>query len=366
MSIKSVKLRKQLLPSANPYWENLGHGKTLGYRVHKNGTAVWVVKYQLNNARKIETLGDLSHVPESEQFHTAVKMAHTWFLRMGSRTGGIEVGSMCKLHAERLGDKNNLSRYKQLIESDPIASIKLNVLTDADCESWKERHETGKATSSRNRQRTFLRAALNGAVAKKLISNNDSWRLALKASPRPGDENYSRQLCYDREQCSGLVGACESEDFRTLCRVLCIMPLRVGVLSYAEVRDYNATLHTFYVRRDKEHAGRTIPVPQGLQKLFKQQQVGKQSTDLLFTNNGVRWHRDNWRRPIKSAAKIAGLSDETVMFTLRHSVITELCLSGLDLMTIAKLAGTSLEMIEKHYSHLRNDKASSMMDSIMI
>jgi hypothetical protein len=44
--------------------------------------------------------------------------------------------------------------------------------------------------------------------------------------------------------------------------------------------------------------------------------------------------------------------------------MTELCITGMDLMTLAKIAGTSLDMIEKHYGHLRADPAVAALDKI--
>ena len=43
-------------------------------------------------------------------------------------------------------------------------------------------------------------------------------------------------------------------------------------------------------------------------------------------------------------------------YTLRHSAITDLVRSGLDLFHVAQLAGTSVAMIEKHYGHLQREQ----------
>ena len=45
------------------------------------------------------------------------------------------------------------------------------------------------------------------------------------------------------------------------------------------------------------------------------------------------------------------------MYALRHSAITDLIVyENLDIMTVARLSGTSLAMIEKHYAHLLQPK----------
>jgi len=52
------------------------------------------------------------------------------------------------------------------------------------------------------------------------------------------------------------------------------------------------------------------------------------------------------------------------MYTLRHSWITDAIVAGMDLLTVSKLAGTSLLMIEKHYGHLVQDGAREKLAAI--
>ena len=55
---------------------------------------------------------------------------------------------------------------------------------------------------------------------------------------------------------------------------------------------------------------------------------------------------------------------KTTAYTLRHSTITDLVTSGLPILTIAQISGTSVEMIEKHYGHLRNDAALTALEQL--
>ncbi|MBN8726427.1 MAG: hypothetical protein J0H15_01820 [Xanthomonadales bacterium] len=96
----------------------------------------------------------------------------------------------------------------------------------------------------------------------------------------------------------------------------------------------------------------------GTAGLFRAQAKGKLPTAPLLSRwNGSAWDKDAWKVPIKDAARAAELPAETSAYTLRHSVITDLVTDGLDLFTVAKLAGTSVAMIEKHYGHLRQERA---------
>jgi site-specific recombinase XerD len=55
-----------------------------------------------------------------------------------------------------------------------------------------------------------------------------------------------------------------------------------------------------------------------------------------------------------------------VLYTLRHSWITDAITGGIDLLTVAKLAGTSLAMIEKHYGHLVEDRVPDQLAAIQM
>jgi len=85
---------------------------------------------------------------------------------------------------------------------------------------------------------------------------------------------------------------------------------------------------------------------------------------LVARADGAQWKKEAWRDEIKAAARKAKLPQATVAYTLRHSVITDLVTGGLDLFTVAKLAGTSVVMIEKHYGHLQRELARAALEKL--
>jgi hypothetical protein len=52
------------------------------------------------------------------------------------------------------------------------------------------------------------------------------------------------------------------------------------------------------------------------------------------------------------------------MYTLRHVAISELIMGGMDSFIVARLAGTSVAMIEKHYGHLRHKDTRLKLDAV--
>ncbi|MEA3117230.1 MAG: hypothetical protein QOI13_500 [Paraburkholderia sp.] len=85
---------------------------------------------------------------------------------------------------------------------------------------------------------------------------------------------------------------------------------------------------------------------------------------MLTTEFSQRWNKDSWKKPFKAAAAAANLPSSVVMYSLRHTAISEMIANGIDSFEVARMAGTSTEMIDKHYGHLRHDKMRARLDAI--
>jgi site-specific recombinase XerD len=62
----------------------------------------------------------------------------------------------------------------------------------------------------------------------------------------------------------------------------------------------------------------------------------------------------------------AGLPKETCLYTLRHSFITQALLDGMTTLEVAKMVGTSLAMIDKHYGHLVSTTAQERLAKVQL
>jgi site-specific recombinase XerD len=58
---------------------------------------------------------------------------------------------------------------------------------------------------------------------------------------------------------------------------------------------------------------------------------------------------------MKEAREAAGLPDDVVLYNLRHVAISEMIVGGIDPLTVARIAGTSVAMIQRHYGHLSKE-----------
>lgn len=90
------------------------------------------------------------------------------------------------------------------------------------------------------------------------------------------------------------------------------------------------------------------------------------SATLFLRDDGRSWAHSDWDKLIREAASIAKLPEGCCLYTLRHSFITEAISQGLTTLDVARLCGTSVLMIEKHYGHLVADAARGRLARVEI
>jgi site-specific recombinase XerD len=69
---------------------------------------------------------------------------------------------------------------------------------------------------------------------------------------------------------------------------------------------------------------------------------------------------------VRAAAVNAGLQSGVCLYTLRHSFITQALMDGMSTLDVARITGTSLPMIEKHYGHLVMTQARERWDRVKL
>lgn len=256
-------------------------------------------------------------------------------------------------------------RFERCLYGDKLGKVRLKDLHQDHIEAWRERVEKGDlpplpvkrgrppvakplARSSINRIRTTLVAALNHAVARRKVSPDVAFE--WNAVKPLKDAGQRRGLYLEREQRRALLEAAEGP-VRDLIECVALTGCRPGDPSLCLRSDYDG--RTASVRfRSKDH-DRKIPLSPAATALFDRLAKGKLPKAHLFTQDGKKvWTPTEWSELVRDAAARAGLPAGVTLYTLRHCWITDAIVGGMDLLTVAKLAGTSLAMIEKHYGHL--------------
>lgn len=382
MDLSIVKQRNALKARREPYWQRLGPGRYLGYRPsQREGAGTWIARaYDAHNRQyRLRALGDFGELPLRERFMAAKADTDTW-------CGLIERGGAAKL--ETLGDacreyaKSNLeidARFNRYVYGEPIARIRLQKLKQHDVKNWREALEAKPACIARrkdgttvtrsrapatiNRDISMLRAALNAALKGGHVAAATAWSEALKPIGRAGRR---RTLYLDRNQRRKLVEHTD-EIAAPFVRALCLLPVRPGALAALCVRDFNFKTGVLLVPCDKQGENRQILLPPATREFLMKHARDLSPSGMLFARlGGEPWNRHTWKRPIRLACQAAGFTEGVTAYTLRHSVITDLVQDGLDLMTVAQLAGTSVAMIEKHYAHLNWERASQALAGLTL
>jgi integrase len=114
---------------------------------------------------------------------------------------------------------------------------------------------------------------------------------------------------------------------------------------------------------------RAIPLTPAAVTLFARLAKDKMPSAFLFMrDDGKAWalaHK-KWDEFVRDAAARAGLPLGTCLYTLRHSFITQALLDGVSTLEVAKIVGTSLTMIEKHYGHLVQNTARERLAKVQL
>jgi len=382
MQLDRVANREKLKTRDEPYWERVEVGKSLGYRPSTIGSAgTWIAKAYdpMTRKKRKHSLGTYTHLAPNERRGAALKDAREWFdhIDAGGSHKPLTVKQACERYAATRPDAAR--RFVQYVYSDPIARVPLLKLVDRQVRAWRERLESLPALVTRrkkgnaitrkrsndtvNRDMVPFRAALRLALEEGSALTDRAWRNALKPNKPSGAR---RNLYLDRAQRRALIEALPL-DVATFARGLCMLPLRPSALAALTVADFDARRSELVIAHDKAGGGRRILLPRETVALLKEQAKNKLPAARLFNRaDGQPWSKDLWKGPIKDAVRAAELPESATAYTLRHSTITDLVTSGLDLLTVAQVAGTSVRMIELHYGHLQRERAAKALAALAL
>lgn len=386
-NISKVADRAKLKPRRDPYYTKLSKGCFVGFRkmtVTTSGT--WVARCldETTGKQEHKPLGDFSELPDHQRYDAAVKAAQVWFehLGKGGSNDALTVAQACRRYITHLHDSKRTkaaydveNRFNRLIFDRPkIANIELVKLTPAHIEAWRKETkdmicERGpgkgkpRSESAINRDMTPFRAALTMAYKDGLVTSDFAWRGKL-APIRNADKR--RDVYLDREQRKKLI-ECAAPDMADFLRALCMIPLRPGALAALTVGNFDKRLGVLTIGKDKAGGDRKIHLPDATAAFFARHCKDKLPGAYIFTNStGEVWKNQTWGYQFRLAAALAGTPAKTTTYSIRHSTITDLIHAGVDSMTVAQLAGTSVVMIEKHYGHLTRDHARSALAALAL
>jgi hypothetical protein len=415
--IDSPAARAKLAARRAPYFHKVRPQHFLGFRFMTEGAAgTWVAKVEATGGKVLTcSLGRFDEVDDKGRFAAALVKAEAWFTELAAGATEVQVlpsrvtmlqalreyATWCRTTVDTTKDKAERkaeakasaaeARFKQLVIPFKLADgtawvdKPLNAITPADYREWrawaaavpvKARGKKGGAAARRrtgatmNRDIAQFRAALNmarehhtGHEGKHVIGQ--SWKKPLARNLK-ADESRGEWVYLDEAERAELrAGAAEAApELVPFVEAMLAAPLRPGAWTSLQVRDYHRKTHSVTVRDDKAGAGRVVALPddEGTRKLFTDAVAGRIGALPLFCDaEGQQWSGDSWNKAFKRAAKAAGLSKALSMYCLRHTLLTDLITAGAPIGAVAKVAGTSVAIIEKHYLHLQADAVRTML-----
>lgn len=357
-----------------PYWSRVRTGLFVGYRKLADGTGTWIARlYNDEKRQQYHALG-----PGVSTLDAATVAAVRWAdaMAMGVRSVDSTVGDACRAYVEhqkaRKGSKaaaDPEGRFKRLVYGKPIENVPLAKLTTVVFRKWlnaqvlpdddaDDAEDVRRSKDSANRNLASLKAALNLAYADRLVATDAGWATVV---PFPGVGKRRDYLLSPAER-GALLAACP-DDLRLLVRALLLTAARPGEIAACTAADFDKAQGTLVLAGKTGRRVVTLSTAaRALCTQLAEGAIGK--APLLRRADGQAWNKDAWKWPFKDAVAAAGLPSLIVMYHLRHAAISEMIAAGMDGSIVAKLAGTSTAMIDKHYGHLRHDKTRAMLDAV--
>jgi integrase len=375
--IDSKTARDKLAPQREPYWHKIRVGLHLGYRKTEYGEGTWIARRTEGTKKTYQALGQFLDAgqPKRTAFDSAIAAANAWSgnVDAGVEVHGTDLETACKAYVTRQHSEKGKAnaddaegRFRRLVYGKAFGRIRLDKLTTIKVRAWRDaqlpkdvdEEAERRAKDSINRNLATLKAALNMALADRLVSTDAGWKTVTKFEK----VGRRRELFLSRDQRVELLAACPA-DLRELVQGLMLTALRPGELAAADACDFDKTHGTLNIRKSKTEA-RIVPLSTSAAKFFSEltrNRIG--AHPLVVDAFGARWDKDKWKKPFKAASKMAKLPVGAVVYSLRHAAISELLIGGMDVHAVAKVAGTSTDMIDKHYGHLCIERTRKQLDT---
>jgi integrase len=135
---------------------------------------------------------------------------------------------------------------------------------------------------------------------------------------------------------------------------------RTSELADALVKDFQVRTRKLVLKKHKRTQTmkvaevRIITLNAEAFAILKRQCQGKTQEEPIFTQgNGSPWNKDLLDERFRKVRELAGVRKNITIYDFRHLWISEALMAGVDIFTVARMAGTSVQMIEQTYGHLR-------------
>lgn len=349
--VDSRGARDRLPVRRDPYWQRVEVGLYVGYRTSEiGGDGTWRGRWRDEDGKQhYRTVDAAEFNPDppgrDSMFSQAVKLIREWqaALAVGVVNKPSTVADAVDEYLrnkKRDTDPRSVratekaeAAFQRHVLSDPIAKVELARLKTTALESWLDRRVVPRgdaddpevmraARNTANRELARLKAVLNFALKKRLVSSDFAWRGVDKFANTSGRREY---VPSDKEMGQLLVVA-EPEMVR-LIRILDMTGLRVGEVYRLRAADFDREAGTVRVSADtKTGKPRVVPVSSEAVVFLSGLAAERIGKALLFTRgDGVAWDGNEAAKRFRELRNTLGLSNDLVLYCVRHRWISRAC-----------------------------------------
>ncbi|MBW1903314.1 MAG: site-specific integrase [Deltaproteobacteria bacterium] len=389
INLKTKTARKKLPPYREPYWvkfpPELLKGGSLGFRRSpENNSETWHARVYVDGAYPKKNLGS---VRPDFQYKEAFKAALAWAKKIKDAgpvlakvftVENVIDSYLLKLQgnssARFMDKRRQAAKRLQALLPQSMLRKKANSLIDRDVTNVQREYQQRKnkqgepiSPDSVNRVMVHLIAALNHGFKNSMIENNRAWR-HYERLPEDIEKRRAKKYIPQKDR-EAFINACP-EPLRAFVSAMNIMAARPSELRRLRVSDVDlmsddldmqgARLLTF---KGKKGGIRWFPLPKGtpIRKLFSTQIKDKRPDDFVFTaKNGKPWGHANLAKQHNIVRDDGGFSKDFETYAWRHARITDWAKEPFPAPEVARLAGTSLEHIQKNYYEADSNIRSKM------
>jgi len=215
----------------------------------------------------------------------------------------------------------------------------------------------------------YARAANHWAIEEELLAKNFYSRL-FKSIPKSQKSGRSRK-CFEKHEIEHILAAFASNEFvskfsvfphshyRGYVEFLTLTgfrPEEAIALTWSDIKNNRIIVSRAYsqgiLKETKTYEVRTFPVNSQLANLLQNLPTTR---NLVFPSpeggyiNQHNFGERYWKPIVKKLVTAGKVGEYLPTYNLRHSWITRMLRSGLDIATVARLAGNKPDTIMKHY-----------------
>lgn len=375
-TIDTKAKRDRLAVRREPYWDKVQTGAYVGFRRTASG-GTWIARYRGEDGKqRYQALELAEHLPCNE-YDAAVTEARTWFaaIQAGVKPRENTVAAAAEDYLKDLeirkgsravaDARGRLNRYilpafkaKRL---DKLSTVEIRKWFNGFIPEGGSKEAVRKAKASANRNLTTFKAVLNHAHKNAMCASSLAWDRVAAFSKVDG----ARTEFLEPEQLQALIDQTEGA-FRNLVIAGALTGARYGELCALRVKDLDKDARVLHIREGKT-GERIVPMtPEMLKHFAKLANDKLPEAYLLVKDDGKPWAHSDQDKLMREAVKKANLKRGVVFYTLRHTFIAHAIGAGLDIYSIAAVAGTSIAMIEKHYGKLLKGRVRDAMEKAFV